>query len=124
MTAERFTYWLKGFFELSDAKTLDEKQVKIVKDHLDLVYNKVTPDRSQEIQNINEVPPTFFHPQCNTTGSFPDDTLFCSTIAGTDSNLICSNAGESISTTLQEEESNDDNAEGKRGPYTGPAGYK
>jgi len=43
MTAEQFTYWLQGFFELSGTTTLNEQQVKIVKDHIALVLNKVTP---------------------------------------------------------------------------------
>lgn len=46
MTPENFTYWLKGFFEISDAKKLDEKQIDIIKDHLNLVFNKVTPVRN------------------------------------------------------------------------------
>lgn len=46
MDAVSFTYWLQGFFEISDAKTLDEKQVQVIKDHLNLVFNKVTPDRN------------------------------------------------------------------------------
>ena len=45
MVAVSFTYWLQGFFEISDAKKLDEKQVQVIKDHLNLVFNKVTPDR-------------------------------------------------------------------------------
>lgn len=45
MDAVNFTYWLQGFFEVSDAKKLDEKQVQIIKDHLDLVFNKLTPNR-------------------------------------------------------------------------------
>jgi hypothetical protein len=45
MTPENFTYWLQGFFEVSDTKKLDEKQVQIIKDHLNLVFNKVTPNR-------------------------------------------------------------------------------
>jgi chorismate mutase len=44
MTAEQFTYWLQGFFELSGTTTLNEQQVKIVKDHIALVLNKVTPE--------------------------------------------------------------------------------
>lgn len=44
MTAEQFTYWLQGFFELSGATTLNEQQVKIVKDHIALVMTKVTPN--------------------------------------------------------------------------------
>ena len=32
MTPENFTYWIQGFFEISDAKKLDETQVQIIKD--------------------------------------------------------------------------------------------
>ena len=44
MTAEQFCYWLQGYMEMSEAEKLDEKQVKIMKDHLALVFDKVTPD--------------------------------------------------------------------------------
>ena len=44
MTTEQFAFWAQGFFEISDAKTLDEKQVQIFKDHLALVFEKKTPD--------------------------------------------------------------------------------
>lgn len=43
MTPENFAYWLKGFIEISETSTLNEKQTQIIKDHLDLVFNKVTP---------------------------------------------------------------------------------
>lgn len=43
MTERDFCYWLQGFIELSDAKSLSEDQIKMVKDHLALVFNKVTP---------------------------------------------------------------------------------
>lgn len=46
MTPEQFTYWLKGFFEISNSEELTPTQVLIVKDHLNLVFNKVTPDRN------------------------------------------------------------------------------
>jgi hypothetical protein len=46
MTTEQFAIWLNGFFELSEEKKLSEKQVTIIKDHLALVFEKVTPDRS------------------------------------------------------------------------------
>ena len=71
MTSEQFTYWLKGFFQLSDVTDLNQKQVQIIKDHLNLVYDIVTPNI--EIQNINEVPPLLFH-----TPVFTDDTIRCS----------------------------------------------
>ena len=44
MTTEQFVYWLQGYFELSGAKTLNEEQVKIVKDHIALVLKKETPN--------------------------------------------------------------------------------
>lgn len=47
MTPEQFTYWLQGFFEISDTDSLTNKQVQIIRDHLNLVFNKVTPDRGK-----------------------------------------------------------------------------
>lgn len=44
ITAEQFAYWLNGFFELSEAKSLNENQVEIIKNHLNLVFDKVTPN--------------------------------------------------------------------------------
>lgn len=43
MTSEQFIYWLQGYFEISQSTKLNEEQVKIVKDHLGLCFNKVTP---------------------------------------------------------------------------------
>ena len=56
MTHEQFIIWLHGFFEISGAKTLTEKQVQVVKDHLNLFFDKHTPDRECECQQeLNEV---------------------------------------------------------------------
>jgi len=42
MTPEQFTYWLQGFVELN--KTIPtEEQWKSIKDHLSVVFTKVTP---------------------------------------------------------------------------------
>lgn len=49
MNSENFAYWLKGYFEISDSKKLDEKQVQIIKDHLNVVFDKITPNRNQEV---------------------------------------------------------------------------
>jgi hypothetical protein len=38
MTPQDFVYWLQGCFELTDPKTLDEKQVQMIKNHLNLVF--------------------------------------------------------------------------------------
>ena len=46
MTPENFAYWLQGFFELTDdGLPLTNTQVEIIKDHLTLVFTKVTPIR-------------------------------------------------------------------------------
>lgn len=47
MNYEQFAMWLQGFFEISSAKTLNEKQTQIIKDHLALLFQKVTPDREK-----------------------------------------------------------------------------
>ncbi len=38
MTSRDYIYWLQGFFELTDVKTLDEKQTDLIKRHLALVF--------------------------------------------------------------------------------------
>ncbi len=38
MTSRDFVYWLQGFFEMSDAKTLTAPETAIVKKHLALVF--------------------------------------------------------------------------------------
>ena len=50
MNELNFCYWLQGFFELK--KTIDHREgfspetVKVIEDHLKLVFNKVTPNRA------------------------------------------------------------------------------
>lgn len=49
MTSTEFAFWLQGYLELrEDDKPLTPKQVQIIKDHLALVFTKVTPDRKAE----------------------------------------------------------------------------
>lgn len=45
MTAEQFAYWLQGYAELNDAPPSGE-QWQAIRDHLALVFNKVTPQLS------------------------------------------------------------------------------
>lgn len=42
MSPEQFTYWLQGFAEIQSNPPTKE-QWKIIKDHLALVFTKVTP---------------------------------------------------------------------------------
>jgi len=51
MTTEQFVYWLQGFMEICNPETLDESQTQIIKDHLKLVFDKQTPDRTITVPN-------------------------------------------------------------------------
>lgn len=42
MNERDFFYWLQGFFELSGAAELNRQQVKVIKEHMSLVAEKVT----------------------------------------------------------------------------------
>lgn len=49
MKAENFVYWLNGLFELTDTKTLDEKQTDLIKRHLNLVFkHEIDPSMGDE----------------------------------------------------------------------------
>jgi len=55
MSPQDFTYWLQGYLELSGAQALNEEQVTIIKEHLQLVFEKKprpTPITPDEIKNI------------------------------------------------------------------------
>jgi hypothetical protein len=43
MTAEQFAYWLQGYAELNEAPPSAE-QWQAIRDHLALVFDKVTPN--------------------------------------------------------------------------------
>lgn len=43
MTPDQFTYWLQGFVEMNGGKAPTKQQWQIIKDHLKLCFNKVTP---------------------------------------------------------------------------------
>ena len=47
MNEREFCYWLQGFFEISDSVGyINPTQTKIIQDHLNLEFNKVTPTKS------------------------------------------------------------------------------
>lgn len=54
-----FCYWLQGYFELSDAADLTERQVAQIKEHLHLVFlHEIDPLRNSQtttpIEALNE----------------------------------------------------------------------
>lgn len=44
MKPQEFCYWLQGYFEVQNPEALTKEQTQMVKDHLKLVFTKVTPD--------------------------------------------------------------------------------
>ncbi len=44
MTEKEFCYWLQGFIEIENPKGITASKLEIIKDHLKLVFTKVTPN--------------------------------------------------------------------------------
>jgi len=82
-----FIYWLQGALEMNPEmfeKGMSPQQVKTIQDHLNLVFNKVTPDRFQEI-NIPDPNSSGNRPQQQPGSICEIAPLFCETIdVGTD----------------------------------------
>ncbi len=60
MNFENFCYWLNGYLELLAAggehrAGLPKEQIACVRDHLALVFEKTTPDRSIDQKKMNKV---------------------------------------------------------------------
>ena len=49
MNTVDFCFWLQGYFEISESKEISEKQVEIIKNHLNLVFkHEIDPVRESE----------------------------------------------------------------------------
>jgi len=42
MTPENFCYWLQGLFEIGNPEGLSKEQLAVIREHLQLVFKKVT----------------------------------------------------------------------------------
>ena len=62
MTERDFVYWLNGFFELSGATYLTDSQVSVIKDHLSLVFNKLTINSPETVEERVELRKLFGKP--------------------------------------------------------------
>ena len=45
MTPENFCYWLQGYIELENPGKISAEKTQVIKDHLNLVFKKETPNR-------------------------------------------------------------------------------
>lgn len=62
MSPDQFVYWLQGFMEMQEPVTLDARQTQMIKDHLALVFEKVTksfspPPPAKTIDDVSVVGP-------------------------------------------------------------------
>ena len=55
MNSEQFCYWLQGKLEDRNLSTLDNKELQSIKDHLALVFTKLTPRNDKEEIDFNKV---------------------------------------------------------------------
>ena len=71
MTSRDFAYWLQGYFEVSEPKEINEKETKMIKKHLALVFkHEIDPSMGNE-EHQNEL--NSIH---NIGGGKKDDTIF------------------------------------------------
>lgn len=53
MTTDNFCYWIQGFVELTDGQDRpNEKQWKMIKRHLDLVFDNITAEPEAKIVKL------------------------------------------------------------------------
>jgi hypothetical protein len=62
MKAESFTYWLRGFVELTDGSLPTGSQWAMIKEHLDLVFNKQTGGSPGAVPVNPSVVPNDYYP--------------------------------------------------------------
>jgi hypothetical protein len=85
MNAQDFAYWLHGFTELTQGQTPNPAQWKSICEHLNLVFNKVTPPVQTGVVTIKDPGAgvdwqKYFreHPLCGqTVGVNPNPITFC-----------------------------------------------
>lgn len=74
MNQSEFTLWLHGYVEICGVRP-DDRQWEIIKDHLALVFTKVTPDRSDVTycRSSNALPMGTGVPIRNTSDNLPTE---------------------------------------------------
>lgn len=90
MTTEQFTYWLQGYFELSGATTLNEQQVRVLKEHIALVLKKETTSYLTITPPDNNI---YIHGGLATINPVIKESLYCTakkdTLVDVPTNLTC-----------------------------------
>lgn len=94
----QFCYWLQGFAELNSGSPPNDMQWKAIRDHLALVFNKVTPTYPipRDIgtppydPNFNNFPPVWSNPNTNPlTGPYTVTCSSADTVSNNQTMAIC-----------------------------------
>ena len=72
MNHEQFAYWLQGFVEMNSGNPPNVWQWRMIKDHLQTCFNKVTPSYPQTLFPGNLPLPVTCS---NLTGNMPSDVF-------------------------------------------------
>ena len=75
MTSRDFAYWCQGFFEISEAETINKEQTKIIKKHLAMVFkHEIDPSMgdAQHQITLNDI-----HNSSSGTGGKNDGIFRC-----------------------------------------------
>ena len=62
MTHEQFVIWLHGYLEITGTRSIEGKELQVIKDHLALFFDKVTPSREIDLSELikEDFMPTVF----------------------------------------------------------------
>jgi len=77
MTSVNFVYWLQGFFEISKSEKLDENQVKMIKNHLNLVFFHDIDPKDPEPKKSQEIHDSGFSSIIEHNKKNPDNKIRC-----------------------------------------------
>lgn len=56
MNSRDFVYWLQGFMELADPKSINEKQTELIKRHLNMVFfHEIDPSFGEQKEDLTEI---------------------------------------------------------------------
>lgn len=65
MTSRDFCFWLQGYFEMTGAKTMSDRQIELVQRHLSLVFaheidpSMGGPGKQEKLNDLHNSSPQF-----------------------------------------------------------------
>lgn len=87
MTPEQFCYWLNGHFDLADNNKLSEEQIKVIREHLEMVFTKKV--EGVMLTEGIELKPSITFPQTDAPKKWNPTKVFPSFFPTLDTRKIC-----------------------------------